>query len=224
MAFPRVGACCSEFYGFMRVIFQVMYGAWKLSGLAQPRVTIFGGARLGQKTKFAQQAFDLAQLLVEKGIPVLTGGGSGVMHAANCGAIAKKSGKVRSVGIGVRELGEGKNPCVQEYFELEYFFARKWLLTRYSMAFVIFPGGFGTMDELAEILTLMQTKKLAKLPIIMVGVDYWRDFMEWVTEKAIPNGLIPKEHVELFIITDDLNKVFSILKEECDRMRRAEKK
>ncbi|MFC1841895.1 TIGR00730 family Rossman fold protein [Candidatus Dependentiae bacterium] len=218
MFLKRVGACCSEFAGLFRVVFQIMYGSWKLSYISQPRITIFGGSRLGQKTKFAQQAFDLAQKFVKKGISVLTGGGSGVMHAANCGAISKEKGNIKSVGIGVKELGEGKNPCVQEYFELEYFFARKWLLTRYSIAFVVFPGGFGTMDELAEVLTLINTNKLPRIPIVMVGKEYWHDFFEWTNEHAVKHGLIERQDLELFVITDDINEVFEIVKKECDRL------
>jgi len=124
----------------------------------------------------------------------------------------------KSIGIGVKELGEGKNPCVQEYFELDYFFARKWLMTRHSQAFVIFPGGFGTMDELAEILTLVQTKKLGRVPIVLVGVEYWRDFMEWLKYSALVHGLIVKEDLELFTLTDDIDKVFALVCKECEQI------
>jgi len=220
----RLSACCSESIRFMKVIFQVLYGAWKLAAVSEPRITIFGGSRLGQKSKYAQQAFELAQKFVNAGVSVLTGGGAGVMHAANCGAVSKVKGDVKSVGIGVKELGEGKNPCVQEYFELEYFFARKWLLTRYSVAFIVFPGGFGTMDELAEVLTLVQTKKLSKIPIIMIGKDYWKDFMEWVKDCAISHDLIPKEHLKLFALTDDVDEAFEIVRKECDRIKKVKKK
>jgi len=222
--FHRLGACCSEFMKFTRVIFQVLNGAWRLSALDSPRVTIFGGARLGQKSKYAQNAFELAQKFVKRGVPVLTGGGSGVMHAANCGAISKGKGNVKSIGITVRELGEGKNPCVQEYFELEYFFARKWLLTRYSAAFVVFPGGFGTLDELAEVLTLIQTKKLSKMPIVLVGREYWKDFMKWITDSAVAQGLISKDYVSLFTVTDDMDEAFTIVSDECNCIKKAEQK
>lgn len=207
-------------------MFQVVYGVWKLSALSKPRITIFGGGRLDQKTKYTQQAFDLAERFVENGVTVLTGGGAGVMHAANCGALSKTKGKkhVKSVGIGVKELGEGQNPCVQEYFELEYFFARKWLLTRYSVAFIIFPGGFGTLDELAEVITLVQTKKLPRVPIILFSKSYWKDFMEWIHFSAIEKGLIKKEHLELFTVTDDLDEVFDIIHEFCECMMTQKKK
>jgi len=215
MFFGRIGTCCSEFFSFIKVAFQIVSGAWKLSYLSRPRVTIFGGARLGQRTEFAQKAFDLAEHLVEHGISVITGGGSGVMHAANCGAVSKTTSHTRSVGIGVRELGEGRNPCVQQYFELEYFFARKWLLTRYSNAFIIFPGGFGTMDELAEVLTLIQTKKLPRNPVLLIGKEYWRDFLEWLQFSALAHGLIKKEDLELFKMTDDIDEAFRIIQYEC---------
>ncbi|MFC1842812.1 TIGR00730 family Rossman fold protein [Candidatus Dependentiae bacterium] len=218
MFFKRLFSCFPDVFGFMKVLFQVAYGSWKLSNLSKPRITIFGGARLGQKTKFAQDAFDLAQRFVNHGVSVITGGGSGVMHAANCGAISKIKSGVKSVGIGVKELGEGKNPCVQEYFELEYFFARKWLMTRHAQAFVVFPGGFGTMDELAEIITLIQTKKLPRLPIVMVGEEYWRDFIEWLNFSAVAHGLIKREDLELFTLTDDIDKVFTIVCEECEKL------
>jgi len=196
-----------------------MYGAWRMSSVPSPRVTIFGGAKVGQKTKFAQDAFDLAQMLVHKGISVITGGGGGVMHAANCGAIAKKKSKTRSVGIGVTELGEVKNPCVQDYFELKYFFARKWMLTRYSIGFIIFPGGFGTMDELAEILTLVATKQLDRVPIVMVGSEYWKDFMEWLDVSALAHGLISRQDLALFILTDSINEACEIIEKECNRLK-----
>jgi TIGR00730 family protein len=202
----------------LKVAFQILYGSWKLAGLSKPRITIFGGARLGQKTKFAQDAFELAQKFVDHGVSVITGGGSGVMHAANCGGISKVLGNVKSVGIGVKDLSEGPNPCVQEYFELEYFFARKWLMTRYSQAFVVFPGGFGTMDELMDVLTLMQVKKTDRVPIVLVGRDYWSLFMQWLNNSAVANGLILKEDLELFRVTDDVEEIFATVCKECDKL------
>jgi len=218
MFFKRLCICCAEYFSFFKVMLQLMYGAWKMSSVPFPRVTIFGGSRVGQKTKFAQDAFDLAQMLVHKGISVITGGGGGVMHAANCGAIAKKTSETRSVGIGVTEIGEGRNPCVQDYFQLKYFFARKWMLTRYSMGFIIFPGGFGTMDELAEVLTLVATKKLDRVPIIMVGKEYWKDFMEWLDVSALAHGLVSKEDLALFTLTDGIEQACEIIEKECDRI------
>jgi len=218
MFFCKFRTCWSDFVKLIKVSFQILYGSWRLAGLSKPRITFFGGSRLGQKNRFSKEAFQLAQRFVESGVSVITGGGSGVMNAANCGGASKIDGNVKSVGIGVRDLNEGPNPCVQEYFELEYFFARKWLMTRYSQAFVVFPGGFGTMDELMDVLTLIQTRKTEKVPIVLVGRDYWNYFMLWLNNSAVVHGLIPKEDLELFKVTDDIEEIFTIVCKECEKL------
>lgn len=217
MFFHRVKTCLSIFFRLFRVSLQVVYGAWRLSKMKGPFVSIFGGAKLSQESPYAHKANKLAQRLVEQNISVVTGGGSGVMYAANCGAIKPRNGgNGKSIGIGVKGLDNPKNPCVNEYFEIDYFFARKWLLTRFSEAFIIFPGGFGTMDELTEVLTLIQTKRMKRIPIVLVGTDYWRLFMQWVSDSAFKNDLIKKEDLKLFTVTDDLEKVFCIARDECE--------
>jgi uncharacterized protein (TIGR00730 family) len=214
--FGRIKECLGILYGSNLVMFQVVYGAWRLSRVPRPFVSIFGGARLSQESPYAMKANRLAQRLVEENVTVLTGGGPGVMHAANCGAIIpKNNGKGKSIGIGVSDLGEGVNPCVQEYFELKYFFARKWLLTRYASAFVVFPGGFGTMDELSEVLTLFQTRKMARVPIVLVGVEYWQPFITWV-RAAVEADLISADELLFFTVTDDLEQTFCIVRDRCD--------
>jgi len=200
----------SGFWGVLRVNWQVLYGMWRLTRIPRPFVTIFGGARIPQEDPYAQQAHKLAYRLVQHNISVLTGGGPGIMEAASCGAVAVGK-KGMSLGIGVTELGEGKNPCVQEYFELDYFFARKWLLTRYSIAFVVFPGGFGTLDELGEILTLIHTNKLPKVPIVLIGSEYWYLFMKWLSHEALEHGTIVQSDLELFTMTDDIDYAFTII-------------
>jgi len=189
---------------------------WRVSKLPQPIISIFGSAKVTQVDKYAQEANQIAVWLGEEGISVLTGGGPGIMEAANCGAIKpSRKGDVRSIGIGVRGLNEPKNVCVEEYFELDYFFARKWLLTQYSSGFIVFPGGFGTLDELSEVLTLIQTKQMKKVPIVLVGKDYWRPFMQWITDEAYPRGLIKLEHLNLFSVTDEPYKAFCFVRGEC---------
>lgn len=208
--------CCSLGWKLLRVFLQLIYGVWRVSKLSQPIVSIFGSAKVAQTDKYAQEANQIADWLGKEGIAVLTGGGPGIMEAANCGAIKSgKKGKVNSIGIGVRGLNEPQNVCVEEYFELDYFFARKWLLTQYSTAFIVFPGGFGTLDELAEVLTLVQTKQMKKVPIVLVGKDYWRPFMQWVTDEAVPRGLVKPEQVNLFSVTDDVYNAFCFVKGEC---------
>lgn len=210
----RLFLCGSFFFKFLRVNFQLVYGIWKISRVSKPLISIFGGSRLKPDSLYAKRAFELANKCVLASISVLTGGGSGVMEAASCGAITEKT-KALSIGIGVKELGEGKNSCVQEYFELDYFFARKWLLTRYSSAFVVFPGGFGTMDELSEVLTLIKTKRLPRVPIILFGKEYWDYFMRWIMVEVLEHGLISREDLLLFTVTDDLDEAFCLIQEEC---------
>ena len=213
--FGRLGQCFVLFWRLLRVQFQILYGAWRILKLQKPIVSIFGSARMQLDDQYAHKAHTLAQKLAEKNISVLTGGGPGIMEAASC-AIAPIKGKGRSIGIGVKDLGEGLNPCSHESFELDYFFARKWLLTRYSVGFIVFPGGFGTLDELAEVLTLIQTKKLKRVPIVLIGVEYWDDFMVWVKKEALVHKLIAPEDIKLLTLTDDLDEAFSIIRKGCE--------
>lgn len=207
-------------WNFLRVFVQIICGAWRVSKLPQPIISIFGSSRTPQEDEYSQEANKVAALLVAEGISVLTGGGPGIMEAANCGAVLK-GGKptITSIGIGVRGLDyamkESKNSCVQEYFEMDYFFARKWLLTQYSSGFIVFPGGFGTLDELSEVLTLIQTQKLKKVPIVLMGKEYWKPFMTWINDEMLFHGLITKEHLELFKITDDSYKAFCFVRGKC---------
>ncbi len=195
------------FASYLRMI----EGVWKISKLKAPVVTIFGGSKLTQDHPYAKHARAFGQLLAEHGISVITGGGSGIMEAANCGAFKKYDG-VRSVGVTVRGLIEERiNHCADQMVEVNHFFERKWLLTRYANAFVIFPGGFGTIDELFEILTLMQVNKLAHLPVILFGKAYWKPLMDWVA-LAVKEGLVLQKDADLIFVTDDDQDAFEYLK------------
>jgi uncharacterized protein (TIGR00730 family) len=207
--------CIRLFFKMMHVTFQMMYGTWKIAKLSKPIISIFGGSRLPEQAIYFLQAHELAERCVVHGISVLTGGGPGIMKAATEGAMHPGNTKGKSIGIGVRGLSEERNPYVQEYFELDYFFARKWLLTHYSNAFVIFPGGFGTLDELSEVLTLIQTKQMPRVPIVLIGTSYWAYFMKWVREEALSHGLLTAEEVKLFIVTDNLEYAFCVIRNEC---------
>lgn len=212
MFFKWIKASGSLWWSLLKVQFQLMFSSWKLLKITPPIVSIFGGSRLGQEHQYAQQAFKFAQKLIEHDISIITGGGGGIMEAVNCGAITRKNKKARSIGINIKGLDD-RNKCVEDYFELDFIFARKWLMTQYSIAFVIFPGGFGTLDELAEVLTLMQTKKLKRIPIILIGVTYWNDVMDWIHKSALQHELITKEDVTLFSLTDDLDHAFTIIRD-----------
>jgi len=213
--FNRFFRCFRLFLKFRRVTWQIIYGAWRVFGLPRPVVTVFGGSRTIKTDIYFGYAMQLAKRFADNDISVLTGGGSGIMEAASCGVEAEDYGLGRTMGIGVRDLNEPRNLCVQEYFELDYFFARKWLLTHYSDAFIVFPGGFGTLDELFEVLTLMQTNHTKLVPVVLVGVEYWTPIIKWIDDQAIPRGLIPKEALSLFTLTDDLERAFCVVRDEC---------
>lgn len=218
MVLKRIAVSVSLGWKFLRVFFQLIRGAWHVSKLPHPIISIFGSSKVKQSDRYAHEANKLAALFVEQGISVLTGGGPGIMEAANCGAVLKGNDKSKtmSIGISVRGLEEQKNPCVQEYFEMDYFFARKWLLTQYSSGFVIFPGGFGTLDELSEVLTLIQTNQMKKVPIVLVGKEYWQPFMDWIAHEMVQHNLIVMEHVKLFSMTDDIEQAFCFVRGQCE--------
>lgn len=207
-------AVLSVWYRMSHVMWQIMFSTWRLTTVSQPMVAIFGGSRVLQNDAYAKQARDLAQLFVNEGISIITGGGTGIMEAANC-ALPPAGSRAKSIGIGVKGVIEARNRCVQEYFLLDYFFARKWLFTEFASACVIFPGGYGTLEELAEVITHIQTKQSKSMPIILMGTEYWKDFMQWLHGEALKHGLIVQSELDLFIITDDIHQAFSLVKDQC---------
>lgn len=211
--FTRIGRFFILFFHLFRTVFQMVYGAWRISKLHEPIITIFGSSRMQSTTPYAQKAQELGQRFIDAGISILTGGGPGIMEAAVCHT--KYGGKARSIGIGVRGVEERPNMCATEYFELEYFFARKWLLTEFSSGFVIFPGGFGTLDEMAGVLTLIQTKKLKKVPMVLIGKEYWDPFVQWITTEALKHGAVLPEELEYFYVTDSLDDAFCFVQSKC---------
>jgi uncharacterized protein (TIGR00730 family) len=202
-----------------RVLFQLLYGISKLSRLKKAPVTIFGGTRLNADSIYIKKAQELAGMLADNNIPVLTGGGPGIMEAASCGAAMRQGKIVTTIGIGVKGLKEPLpfNKCVKETIEMDYFFSRKWLLVKYSVGFAVFPGGFGTLDELMELLTLIQTKMRPKAPIVLIGKEYWQPFLRWVEDSALKNGLITEQDAALFSVTDDICEAFNLLHATCQR-------
>jgi len=215
MFLTRLKITLAIFFRFLKVAWQVAHGVWRIKKLSQPIVTIFGGSRLGQAEIYAQKAHDLAHNFAEHGISVLTGGGPGIMQAASCGVTFHQKEQGMTMGIGVTGLREPKNLCVQEYFEVDNFLVRKWLLSEYSVAFIVFPGGFGTLDELGNVLTMIETGQLKKVPIILIGTEYWTPFLKWLKTKTLPHGLITDEYLNLFTLTDDLAETFCLVQNEC---------
>lgn len=212
----RIAVWCRIAGRMLHVYWQILCGAWRVSALQQPVVSVFGSSHVRQDDNYAQQAMQLAHRFSEAGISVLTGGGPGIMEAVSCAIMPPYTpGKGKTIGIGVRDLGERYNPCAHEYIELDYFFARKWLLTRFSVAIVVFPGGFGTLDELFELLTLIQTKKGAQVPVVLVGKEYWQELLAWLTGELLRREFIQERDLEIFTVTDDLEAVFCLVRNEC---------
>lgn len=226
MRFRRI----REYSHFLKSLFNtnihLIWGMWKLTAVPHPAITIFGGARIPQDSPDTKTARELARMLANEGFSIITGGGPGIMEAANRGAIdfaeecniEKKqcAQKIVSAGIGVIQLNlEKTNPYTQRYIELPYFFARKWLLVRYAVGFIIFPGGFGTMDELSEILTLIQTHKMNVAPIVLVGRSFWEPLMTWVNGQLLAHGLIGPDDVHLMSCVDTAQEALEIITMAC---------
>lgn len=200
-----------------RLIWSVPYSVWKVHKLPQPCVSIFGGVHVERDSPEALQAGTIAGQLAKNGISVLTGGGPGVMEAANCGASKfQKNGELNTLGITIKGFkGEETNMCTKgALLVVSYFFARKWLLINYSIGFVIFPGGVGTLDELFELLTVVQTKQRPPMPVILMGSEFWKPFMESV-DKIGALKLMSSETLSLITVTDDIDKAVNILKYYC---------
>lgn len=167
-------------------------------------VTVFGSARLPQDHRYCKMAFELGHLLAENGHAVISGGGPGIMEAASHGAYEIGG---RTIGFNITLIHEQfPNPYLTDCLTFEYFFARKVMLAMAAKVFAFFPGGFGTMDEVWEILLLMQEKKMPKMPVFLVGEDFWSGYEE-MFQKMIMNRLIEPEDLRIFKITDNLRDI-----------------
>jgi uncharacterized protein (TIGR00730 family) len=179
-----------------------------------PAVTIFGSARTPRTDHWYGVAVATARRLARAGFGIITGGGPGIMEAANRGA---REGKGRSIGCGIELPHEqGLNPFVDEAVNFRYFFVRKTMFVKYAEAFVIFPGGFGTLDELFEALTLIQTRKVRNFPVVLVGKEYWSGLLSWAKDTLMAHGTISPEDLALLQCTDDPSEVERIIV-ECYR-------
>jgi hypothetical protein len=175
-----------------------------------PAVTIFGSARAGPDTPLYKLARTIGRRLAEAGYAVITGGGPGTMEAANRGC---REGGGLSVGCNIELPHEqGLNAYVDLGIEFRYFFARKVMFVKYADAFVILPGGFGTLDELFESLTLIQTRKVRNFPIVLVGNSYWTGLLDWIRDTLLANAAIEEADLALLQLTDDPDEVVRIVR------------
>src|SRR5687767_5673395 len=187
------------------VLFKLMgefvNGFEKLSKIG-PCVSIFGSARTKPENPYYLLATEIANKLTLQGFGIITGGGPGIMEAANKGA---KTGGGKSVGLNIDlPFEQHSNPYIDpdKNIDFDYFFARKVMFVKYSQGFIVLPGGFGTLDELFEALTLIQTKKIGRFPIVMVGKKYWHGLVEWIKKVLITEKMINAKDMELFSVVD----------------------
>lgn len=199
-----------DLWSIFKVMGEFVEGYDKMMKIG-PCVTIFGSARLKPDHPYYEKAVELASKITELGFGVITGGGPGIMEAGNKGA-REVGGK--SVGLCIDLPFEEKaNPYVDPKYMItfKYFFARKVMFVKYAQSFVVFPGGFGTLDELFEALTLIQTQKISRFPVILVGSEFWSGMVDWLKDQLVRNGTISLEDMNLFTITDDVDQVVDII-------------
>jgi len=184
----------------VRVFLEFLRGM-ELLDIGRPVVTVFGSARFAEDHRYYQQARELGRRLGEAGFAVMTGAGPGIMEAANRGC---QEGGGLSIGANIHLPHEQQpNPYLDRYVMFEHFFVRKVMLVKYSCAFIAMPGGFGTLDEVFETLTLMQTGKIDSFPVVCMGTQFWHEMRDFVHDTLVPERTIAKEDMDLLYFTDE---------------------
>jgi uncharacterized protein (TIGR00730 family) len=194
----------------MRIQAEFIEGFGALAELG-PAISVFGSARTGPEHPSYEVGEQVGRQLAEAGFAVITGGGPGTMEAANKGA--SQAGGV-SVGLGIElPFESGLNQWVDKGINFRYFFARKTMFVKYSQGFVVLAGGLGTLDELFEALTLVQTRKVTRFPIVLVGVAYWSGLLDWLRDTAMADGKIAQKDLDMLTLTDDIDDVVRLMVE-----------
>ncbi len=192
-----------------RIMSEFVDGFDELSKIGNA-VTVFGSSRTKPDAKYYKLAEDTAELLSKNGFSIITGAGPGIMEAANKGA---KKGGSPSIGLNIHvPIIQKPNRFVTKLLEFRYFFCRKVMFVKYAKAFVIFPGGFGTMDEFFESITLIQTKRIEEFPVVLVGSEYWKTLVDWMKQEMLKKDRIVKEDLDIFKIADTPEEVLKIIK------------
>lgn len=193
-----------EFFFALRVLLEFIRG-FRVMHFVGPCVTVFGSARFGEDHKYYKLARETAAKIAELGFTIMTGGGPGIMEAANRGA---KDVGGRSVGCNIQlPIEQDPNPYLDRWMTFRYFFVRKVLLIKYSYAFIALPGGYGTMDEIFETATLIQTAKIKDFPLVFMGVDYWKPLIDYIHRKMVAEGTIDVKDLERILLTDSPEEV-----------------
>jgi uncharacterized protein (TIGR00730 family) len=199
----------SDVFRIIKITIELIISFFKFRHL-KAGVTIFGSARIDQHHPHYKMVMEMGQLLGQNNYTVLTGGGPGLMEAANKGA---KSVGGKSIGLNIKLPYEQKaNPYLDDFFEYNYFFTRKLVLAKYSYAFIAAPGGFGTLDELFEIITLIQTQKMKNFPVILLGQKYWEPLMSFIYQTMLKAGTIDQSDLDIIFLTDSPQDALSFIK------------
>jgi uncharacterized protein (TIGR00730 family) len=206
---PRVDFLETDPWRTLRILSEFVEGFDAMAKVG-PAITVFGSARTSVDSPFYALARAIGRRLAEAGYAVITGGGPGAMEAANLGC---REGGGLSVGCNIELPHEqGMNPYVDLGVEFRYFFARKVMFVKYADGFVILPGGIGTLDELFESLTLIQTGKVRHFPVVLVGREYWAGLLDWMRDTMLTQGAIGESDLDLFQVTDDADEVIELIR------------
>ncbi|MEE9364320.1 MAG: TIGR00730 family Rossman fold protein [Cellulophaga sp.] len=200
----------NDSWALFKIMGEFVHGFEKMSAIG-PCVSIFGSARTKEDNKYYQLAVNIAAAIAEAGYGVITGGGPGIMEAGNKGANLAGG---TSVGLNIElPFEQHDNPYIDndKSIDFDYFFVRKVMFVKYSQGFVVMPGGFGTLDELFEAITLIQTKKIGRFPIILVGSSYWVGLMDWIKSTMLEHGTISATDLDLIKIVDTEQEVVDII-------------
>lgn len=203
-----------EAWRLLGIMAEFVEGTERLSGI-RPAVSMFGSARITPEHAYFKQAEEIARLLSDAGFSVISGGGPGVMEAASKGAYF---GKSASVGLNMLLPKEQVNNPYQDIsLSFRHFFARKVMFVKYAVAYVVLPGGFGTLDELMEALTLIQTRKTQRIPLILVHAPYWQGLLAWFRERLVHEGMIAPEDLDLLQVIDEPAQVVDAIFKHYER-------
>lgn len=201
-------ALSQESWKIFQIMSEFVEGFQKLSAI-NPSVSIFGSARTSEDNPYYELTETIARKLSDSGFAVVSGGGPGIMEAANKGAFA---GKSPSVGLNIVLPREQAGNQYQDIaLNFRYFFARKVMFVKYASAYVVMPGGFGTLDEFAEILTLIQTRKSNRIPVILVGTEFWTGLMQWFENSLLANGTINQNDLNIIQVMDDPDEIVNAI-------------
>lgn len=218
--FPPDDFRSMDTWRIFRIIAEFVEGIERMTKLG-PSVTLFGSARVKKDTPYYEMARVTAKLLAQQNFNIITGGGPGVMEAANRGA--RESNRKASVGLNIDlPFEQEPNKFISELITFRYFFVRKVMFSKYADAIVTLPGGFGTMDELFENLTLIQTKKMPRVPVVLMGRDYWKGLLKWLNDSMLKgHKMISPDDLKLFLVTDDPEEAVAYVVSEINKRRNA---